>query len=228
MLLSRRTGAAVALVLAACGAGPNAVDPEPLADVTTRVDDADRQTLTLVLDLPGAGSRQKRAVEAWFYEALHQSPFLDIRLDDGTESEHTLLLRGELPAADRPHGALTTTHRRRGGDTTMLTGVRLANAASLIPAIDQLAANTRLALGEPRQSVRANRRSAEALVSPLVGVAEACAQARALVRRRQRLNAKTLLDRAVRRDPTCALALYLSAANLMDLGFAPQAEVCLC
>ncbi len=213
------------LLLAACAgtpAGEKASEPQgpPLPEVEVRARLEKGRTIGLRFDLPGVPSRRLRALEAWVGEALEQSPYFDfdLRGEHGT----TLVLRGELPSLGRTEGSLTTGLVREGAPPLPLRGVRFAGD-DLCLALDRLCLETRLALGEPPDSVRKERRSCAVLVSEDERVAEAIGQAWTLIGRRRLALASARLQDALRRDPTCALALSMAAGLRMDLGLPKKA-----
>ncbi|MFQ5504832.1 MAG: hypothetical protein ACE5F1_08560, partial [Planctomycetota bacterium] len=179
---------AMCLLLAGCAGSAEAPTLE-LPVLPVRVQAADRRPLGIVIELAKLGSRRRRAIETWFFEALDQSPFLDLELDPGEAQSPLLVLRGEVPGSDQATGTLTTSFVENGKAPVPLAGVLLGTNTALTDAIDRLALATRLALGESRESVLAQRQAVEAIVSPSERVAAACALARLQVRRRNRMNA---------------------------------------
>ncbi len=213
------------LLGSSCTSAPATTTPDqppaqdPTEHLTAKVTGMGNVTLSLVLDIDHLGPRRQDAIRAWFFEAMAQSPWLDIATD--VETQHKIILRADLtPDAS----AMTTTYVGPSGNSTPLAGVHPVTESTLVVAIDRLALETRFTLGEPPETVRSSARSAGVLVSPNEAVAAACAEARRLATSHQLARAEAVLGRAIQTDPACALARSLSAGVRMDQGL-PRAAL---
>ncbi|HHI79510.1 MAG TPA: hypothetical protein ENK02_05985 [Planctomycetes bacterium] len=177
-------------------------------------------TLGLDLRIAGARSRRVQALRTWIGESLAQSPWLDVARDP--DHPLRLVVQGELPSDQIPQGTLTTILVRMDAPPLPIKGVHFTGD-TLLQALDQLCRRTRLALGEPWETLRKNDKSCRLLVSDQEAVAEAVGQSLELSKRGRLLNALGLLQRAVRMDRGCALGLSLLAGLRLDLGFPRKA-----
>ncbi len=190
--------------------------PDPKQPTLTQL----KRGVTLGVDLriSGVPSRRIQALRTWIHEALAQSPWFDFARDP--KQHLRLVVQGELPNEKIPEGTLTTLLLQEGQPPLPLKGVRFTGE-TLLPGLDQLCRTTRLALGEPWETLKKDNRSCRLLVSDKEEVAGAIGQSLELTQRGRLLHALGLLQQALRQDRGCALALSLLAGLRLDLGF-PQ------
>ncbi|GEM_PF-2820143 len=177
-------------------------------------------TIGLELRIAGVPSRRVQALRTWISESLAQSPWFDFARNP--EHNLRLVVQGELPNETSPEGTLTTTLLQKSKPPLPLKGVRFTGD-TLLTALDQLCRTSRLALGEPWETLGKNDKSCSLLVSSKEEVAEAIGQSLELTKKGRLLHSLGLLQQALRKDRGCALALSLLAGLRLDLGFPKKA-----
>ena len=193
-----------------------------IPDIRAKVTGMDQVTLGLRLEVVG-DARKLDALATWFFEAMAQSPWLDIESRQEPVLDQRIVLRGKLPEEGGPKTVLTTSLQRKGMGPVPLAAVELAPRTRLAVALDALAEGTRLGLGEPRSSVASQAASVEAIVSPLVAVAATCTRARRRANRHDRGIAIANLEKALQKDPASAYVQCMLSSLLLDQGKAKNA-----
>lgn len=218
MGIDRHCKSGLLLLAFACACTTKLADEQGplLPQIAKRVEGIGKRTLGLEVEIEGRNRRQTRAIALWFAEALLQSPFLDLELD--RQMPARIVLRGEFPKDTAKTAVLSTSFVEEGKAPVPLAGPSSFAHKELVTALDLIAVESRLGLGEARASVQEHRKTIEAIVSPFLRVARACADARRWVKQRKFANAIGELKRALQLDPNCALAITGLAAIYMDLG----------
>ena len=198
--------------------GERAKEPEPtLPAIRAKVSGMDRVTLGMRFEVLGE-SRSLDALRTWFFEALNQSPWLDIESREAPPLAHRLLLRGSLPKANGRKTVLTTSLLQKDKAPIALASVELAPRTPLSTALDALAKGTRLGLGEPRSSVLSQSASVKAIVSPIEKVAATCTRARRRASHGDATFAIGQLQQALQKDPASAYVQCMLSSLLLDQG----------
>ncbi len=213
--------ALLGMALLALGCSSNEpIQPETgptLPPIPAKVSGMDQVTLGMRFEVMG-DTRSLDALETWFFEAMSQSPWLDLESRHAPLLDQVVLLRGSLPKEGGPKTILTTSLLRTDRAPIALASVELAPRTRLAVALDALAQGTRLGLGEPPASVTAQSASIKAIVSPIAMVAAECTRARRRADVRDRSLAIRNLEKALEKDPASAYVQCMLSSLLLDQG----------
>jgi tetratricopeptide (TPR) repeat protein len=216
------------LLFASCGSSPEPAPKEAkpaetpqLAETGPRLQLPRGSWIRLELDVSSPRNDYPLALRIWMHEALAQSPYFDFARND--TGPIRLIVRGNDPAANGGRGRLIASLSREEGELIPLKGVDF-DATRVVAAIDQLAVETRRALGESEELIEQEQRSCGLFVSRVERCAAHCERALQELADGHRARAAVELDRALRADGRSPLALSLLAGLRADGGRTQEAR----